>query len=72
MRGRVVLGFIVVRSELVRHQFHRQPLADKVLDDPGRVRRLRLNHPGVSGDFILWEGWSHVVRIAEDVPAGVA
>lgn len=31
-----------------------------------------VNHPGVSGDFVLWEGWSHVVRIAEEVPAGVA
>lgn len=33
---------------------------------------VNLNHPGVSGDFVLWEGWSHVVRIAEEVPAGVA
>jgi hypothetical protein len=32
----------------------------------------RLNRPGMSGDFVLWEGWSYVVRIAEEVPAGVA
>ena len=35
-------------------------------------RFVSMNHPGVSGDFVLWEGWSHVVRIAEEVPAGVA
>ena len=38
----------------------------------GVWRFLILNRPGMSGDFILWEGWSHVIRDVEEVSAGVA
>lgn len=30
-----------------------------------------LNHPGVSGDFIPWEGWSHARKHIEEVPGRV-
>ncbi|MDZ7913641.1 MAG: hypothetical protein U5O16_17700 [Rhodococcus sp. (in: high G+C Gram-positive bacteria)] len=30
---------------------------------------LSLNRTGVSGDFILWERWSHVVSNEQEVPA---
>jgi hypothetical protein len=33
-------------------------------------RRRTLNPPGVSGDFIAWEGWSRAGRFNEAVPAG--
>jgi hypothetical protein len=30
-----------------------------------RLDSLRLNHPGVSGDSICWESWSHGTVIGE-------
>lgn len=30
-----------------------------------------LNHPGVSGDFNPWEGWSHARKHIEEVPGRV-
>src|SRR4051812_6418973 len=31
-----------------------------------------VNRPGVSGDSVAWEGWSHVSEFVEEVSAGVA
>ena len=31
-----------------------------------------MNRPGMSGDSICWEGWSHARKHVEEVPAGVA
>ena len=31
-----------------------------------------VNRPGMSGDSISWEGWSHVRWFVEEVPAGAA
>ncbi|MGO9929207.1 MAG: hypothetical protein ACLPLP_24670, partial [Mycobacterium sp.] len=40
------------------------------------VRRLdgttSVNRPGISGDSIVWKGWSHVRWFIEEVPAGAA
>jgi hypothetical protein len=31
-----------------------------------------VNRPGMSGDSISWEGWSHVSEFVEEVSAGAA
>jgi Transposase len=36
------------------------------------MTRMGLNRPGMSGDSISWEGWSHVRWFIEEVPAGAA
>jgi hypothetical protein len=41
-----------------------QPMEPAVLDG--------MNRPGMSGDSISWEGWSHVRWFVEEVPAGAA
>ena len=33
---------------------------------------IRLNRPGMSGDSICWEGWSHAREYVEEVSAGAA
>jgi pimeloyl-ACP methyl ester carboxylesterase len=42
--------------------------------EPGwqTVAERILNRPGMSGDSISWEGWSHVRWFVEEVPAGAA
>lgn len=56
---------ITVRADKMR-EFD-AAVAEESMSDADRV----LNPPGESGDFVPWEGWSHV-RIAEEVPAGAA
>jgi transposase len=36
------------------------------------LAELKLNRPGMSGDSIGWEGWSHAREYVEEVPARVA
>ena len=36
------------------------------------LENLKVNRTGVSGDFILWERWSHVVSNEQEVPARTA
>ena len=36
------------------------------------VLKYELNRPGMSGDSVAWEGWSHVSEFVEEVSAGAA
>jgi hypothetical protein len=40
--------------------------------DPRHKPQTSLNRPGMSGDSICWEGWSHAREYVEEVSAGVA
>ncbi len=41
-------------------------------ETPPLLKIPNMNRTGVSGDFILWERWSHVVSNEQEVPARVA
>lgn len=55
-----------------RQQIQTRCELEQDLREPKRANEILMNRPGMSGDSIPWEGWSHVRWFIEEVPAGAA
>ena len=63
LSGELEPGERLIEERLTRHlDISRPPLREalRLLENEGLI--VTLNHPGMSGDSVLWEGWSHVIE----------